>query len=87
MKKTIVIFEKTAMRLNRYMCKELPVISVNREVYKKRINGGKMEGRGGGKAQGVADPKTNKHMYLPIIFQSSLSKECCNKEMVHLDFA
>jgi hypothetical protein len=40
MKKTIVIFEKTAMRLNRYMCKELPVISVNREVYKKRINGG-----------------------------------------------
>jgi hypothetical protein len=37
------------------MCKELLVISVNRVADKKRIIG-KMEGRGGGKAQGVADP-------------------------------
>jgi hypothetical protein len=38
------------------MCKELPVIPVDRMVDKKRIIG-KMEGRGGGEAQGVADPK------------------------------
>jgi hypothetical protein len=38
------------------MCKEMPVILVNRVVDKKRIIG-KMEGRGGGDAQGVADPK------------------------------
>jgi hypothetical protein len=40
------------------MCKEMPVILVDREVDKKRING-KMEGQAGGEAQGVADlPKT-----------------------------
>jgi hypothetical protein len=38
------------------MCKELPVIPVIRVVDKKRIIG-KMEGQGGGKAQGVADQK------------------------------
>jgi hypothetical protein len=38
------------------MCKEMPVILVNRVVDKKRIIG-IMEGRGGGEAQGVADPK------------------------------
>jgi hypothetical protein len=37
------------------MCKEMPVIPVNRVVDKKRIMG-KMEGRGGGEAQEVADP-------------------------------
>jgi hypothetical protein len=35
------------------MCKERPVISVNRVVDPKRTIG-KMEGRGGGEAQGAA---------------------------------
>jgi hypothetical protein len=38
------------------MCKEMPVIPVNRVVDKKRIIE-KMEDRGGGEAQGVADPQ------------------------------
>jgi hypothetical protein len=38
------------------MCKEMPVIPVDRVADKKRIIR-KMEGRGGGEAQGVADPK------------------------------
>jgi hypothetical protein len=38
------------------MCKETPVIPVNRVVDKKRIIG-KMEGQGRGEAQGVADQK------------------------------
>jgi hypothetical protein len=38
------------------MCKEMPVIPVDRAVDKKRIIG-KMEGQGGGEAQGVADQK------------------------------
>jgi hypothetical protein len=38
------------------MCKEMPVILVNKVVDPKRIIG-KKEGRGGGEAQGVADPK------------------------------
>jgi hypothetical protein len=38
------------------MCKEMPVIPVNRVVDKIRIIG-KMEGRRKGEAQGVADPK------------------------------
>jgi hypothetical protein len=37
------------------MCKEMPVIPVYKVVEPKRIIR-KMEGRGGGKAQGVADP-------------------------------
>jgi hypothetical protein len=37
------------------MCKEILVIAVERVVDKKRIME-KMEGRGGGEAQGVADP-------------------------------
>jgi hypothetical protein len=37
------------------MCKELPVILVNKVVDPKRIIG-KKEGQGGGEAQGVADP-------------------------------
>jgi hypothetical protein len=41
------------------MCKELPVILVNKVVDPKRIIGQKMEGRGGGEAQGVADQKKN----------------------------
>jgi hypothetical protein len=36
------------------MCKDLPVIPVNRVVHKKRIIG-KMEGQGGRDAQGVAE--------------------------------
>jgi hypothetical protein len=39
------------------MCKELPVILVNKVVDPKRIIGKNIEGRGGGEAQGVADPK------------------------------
>jgi hypothetical protein len=42
------------------MYKEMPVISVNKVVDPKRIIK-KMEGRGGGEAQGVTDPK--KHGY------------------------
>jgi hypothetical protein len=38
------------------MCKEMPVIPVNRVVDTKRIIG-KMDGGGGEKAQGVADPQ------------------------------
>jgi hypothetical protein len=40
------------------MCKELPVIPVNKVVDPKRIIG-KMEGQGVVEAQGVADPKKN----------------------------
>jgi hypothetical protein len=39
------------------MCKEMPVIPVNKVVENNRK---KMEGRGGREAQGVADSK-NKH--------------------------
>jgi hypothetical protein len=39
------------------MCKELPVILVNKVVDPKRIIGKNIEGRGGVEAQGVADPK------------------------------
>jgi hypothetical protein len=39
------------------MCKELLVIPVNKVVDPKRIIRKKMEGRGGGEAQGVADQK------------------------------
>jgi hypothetical protein len=42
------------------MCKEIPVILVNRVVGKKRIIG-KMEGQGGGEAQRVADPHLPPH--------------------------
>jgi hypothetical protein len=38
------------------MCKAMPVIPVNNMVDRNRIIG-KMEGQGGGEAQGVADPK------------------------------
>jgi hypothetical protein len=41
------------------MCKEMPVIPINKVVEKKRIMGHK-EGRGGGEAQGVADTKQSK---------------------------
>jgi hypothetical protein len=38
------------------MCKEMPAIPFNRVLDPKRIAGKKMEGRGGGEAQGIADP-------------------------------
>jgi hypothetical protein len=41
------------------MCKEMPVIPVNR-VEDKQFFLEKMEGRGEGEAQGVADPLKNK---------------------------
>jgi hypothetical protein len=47
------------------MCKEMPVISVNKVVDKKRIIG-KMEGQGGG-AQGVAGPTRRKEFHALII--------------------
>jgi hypothetical protein len=43
------------------MCKELPVISVNRVVDKKRIMG-KIESRGSVKAQWVTDPLPPKNL-------------------------
>jgi hypothetical protein len=43
------------------MCKELPAILVNRVVDKKIIIG-KMEGPGGGDAQGLADPNNRLHI-------------------------
>jgi hypothetical protein len=42
------------------MRKELPVILVNQGGGPEKNNRKKMEGRGGGEAQGVADPK--KHL-------------------------
>jgi hypothetical protein len=39
------------------MCKEMLVIPVNKVVDQKKNNWKIMEGRGGGEAQGVADPK------------------------------
>jgi hypothetical protein len=39
------------------MCKEMPVILVSRVVDPKKNNQKKMEGQGGGEAQGVADPQ------------------------------
>jgi hypothetical protein len=41
------------------MFKEMPIMLVNKLVDSKRLIG-KMEGRGGGDAKGVADPKINK---------------------------
>jgi hypothetical protein len=38
------------------MCKEMPIIPVSMVVDPKRIIS-KMEGQGGGEAQGVADPQ------------------------------
>jgi hypothetical protein len=45
------------------MCKEMLVIPVNKVVDPKRRIIGKMEGQGGGEAQGVADPKKQKQTY------------------------
>jgi hypothetical protein len=39
------------------MCKEMPVILDNKVVDPKKNNRKKLEGQGGGEAQGVADPK------------------------------
>jgi hypothetical protein len=44
------------------MCKEMPVIPVNRVVDPNRIIG-KREGRVGREAQGVADKKGNRKYY------------------------
>jgi hypothetical protein len=41
------------------MCKEMPVIPVSKVVDPKKNNRKKMEGRGRGEAQGVADPPKN----------------------------
>jgi hypothetical protein len=47
------------------MCKELPVIPVNKVVDPKK-NNKKMEGRGGGEAQGVADTKKTYYFLLAL---------------------
>jgi hypothetical protein len=39
------------------MCKEMPVIPVNRVVDPKRIIGKKWRAKEGGEAQGVTDPQ------------------------------
>jgi hypothetical protein len=44
------------------MCKEMPVILVNKVVDPKRIIR-KMEGQGGGQAQGFADPPPKKRRF------------------------
>jgi hypothetical protein len=49
------------------MCKEMPVIPVNRAVDPKRIIR-KMEGLGGGEAQVDADPKKNDNCYLAFTY-------------------
>jgi hypothetical protein len=43
----------------------MPVILVNGVVDKKRIIE-KMEGRGGGEAQGAADPKKSQHLVFNV---------------------
>jgi hypothetical protein len=58
------------------MCKELPIILVNKVVDPKRIIR-KMEGRGGGEAQGVADPKKNLLRNL-VLEQRFLKITTCN---------
>jgi hypothetical protein len=59
-RKPIVLFERHCQATEKSeaiaCCKEMPVIPVNRVVDPKRKIE-KMEGRGGGEAQGVADPK------------------------------
>jgi hypothetical protein len=50
------------------MCKEMPVIPVNRLVDKIKIIG-KNEGRGGGEVQGVADPPPT-HTHQKYVFHS-----------------
>jgi hypothetical protein len=55
-KKTIVLFGRNCHATEKSECKEMLVIPVNRAVVSKRIVG-KMEGRGGGDAPRVADPK------------------------------
>jgi hypothetical protein len=47
------------------MCKETLVIQVNRVVDPKRIIG-KMEGPGGGEAQGATDPKNYGNLKLKL---------------------
>jgi hypothetical protein len=39
------------------MCKEMPVIPVDRVADKQKNNQKKLEGQGGGEAQGVANQK------------------------------
>jgi hypothetical protein len=65
------------------MCKEMLVIPVNRVVDMKKIIG-KMEGQGGGEAQGVADPPPKKNriqfksVTIPVLVAGSRNDECTN---------
>jgi hypothetical protein len=54
---TLSALLRTSLKVRGHcVCKEVPVIPVNRAVDPKKNNREKMEGRGGGEAQGVADP-------------------------------
>jgi hypothetical protein len=58
------------------MCKEMPVIPVNKVEDTKRII--KMEGWGGGEAQGVADPKRGRRSSYLMHKNTFERKECTN---------
>jgi hypothetical protein len=55
------------------MCKEMAVIPVDKVADPKRIIWEKMEGRGGGEAQGVADPKKLQFFSFSFFQQNSIS--------------
>jgi hypothetical protein len=62
------------------MCKELPVILVNKVVDLKKEQSEKMEGQGGGEAQGVAEPKKNKKK---LVFGKKTSENFnCSKGII-----
>jgi hypothetical protein len=67
--------EVHGVKTGRGICKEMPVIPVNKVVDPKRIIR-KNDGWGGGEAQGVADPKKlcrNETFFLFFIFCRKLS--------------
>jgi hypothetical protein len=59
------------------MCKEMPVILVNRVVAKKIIIG-KMEGQGGEEAQGVLTPSKKERIGTSFLTTRQKSKEVEN---------
>jgi hypothetical protein len=65
------------------MCKELPVIPVNSVMDPKRIIG-KMEVQGGGKAQGVADPKKSYDTQTRLLLCMYLEGEVCLVQIIEI---
>jgi hypothetical protein len=55
------------------MCKEMPVIPVNKKVDPKK-NNWKKEGQGGGEAQGVADPPKSYTQTMCLSFRLSYAE-------------